>query len=315
MYLSRRLSLAGGVAVIAATALFVAMPRHPANAADPVVRIDPSEASVLIGETVDVTIVIADASDLYSASAHLTFDPTLLEVVDADPSRDGVQVFPGAFPGPSQGPGDITVNIVDNDAGTIDYDFTLLDPAPAASGSGILARIRFQGKAEGDSTLAIASTNLWDSLHGPITVTAEDGLIQVASSSPADTATPAPTATIATTPSNTSTPTATRTARPTSTPRATSTASPATSTPQPKATKTPRPPMSSPVVPTAAVAAAAAQPTPPSSALPAAGSGELPDQLWRWFYLSGALILGLATWAFTFRFYARQKEHERFWHR
>jgi hypothetical protein len=25
--------------------------------------------------------------------------------------------------------------------------------------------------------------------------------------------------------------------------------------------------------------------------------------------------MGLATWAFTFRFYARQKESERFWHR
>jgi hypothetical protein len=41
----------------------------------------------------------------------------------------------------------------------------------------------------------------------------------------------------------------------------------------------------------------------------------MPSQLWRWFFLSGAIIMGLATWAFTFRFYARQKESERFWHR
>jgi hypothetical protein len=41
----------------------------------------------------------------------------------------------------------------------------------------------------------------------------------------------------------------------------------------------------------------------------------MPSQLWRWFFLSGTIIMGLATWAFTFRFYARQKESERFWHR
>jgi hypothetical protein len=65
----------------------------------------------------------------------------------------------------------------------------------------------------------------------------------------------------------------------------------------------------------AAVAAAGVQPTPSGGALPSAGTGEMPAQVWRWFFLSGAVVMGLATWAFTFRFYARQKENERFWHR
>jgi hypothetical protein len=72
--------------------------------------------------------------------------------------------------------------------------------------------------------------------------------------------------------------------------------------------------MSSPQSTTPAGAAAGAQAT-PGSALPHAGDGEMPSQVWRWFFLSGAVVLGLATWAFTFRFYARQKESERFWHR
>ena len=66
---------------------------------------------------------------------------------------------------------------------------------------------------------------------------------------------------------------------------------------------------------TAGVAAAGAKPTATGGALPSAGTGELPAQVWRWFFLSGAVVMGLATWAFTFRFYARQKESERFWHR
>ena len=73
--------------------------------------------------------------------------------------------------------------------------------------------------------------------------------------------------------------------------------------------------MDKPQPTTAALAAAAAKPTPAGEKLPSAGTGELPSQVWRWFFFSGAIILGLATWAFTFRFYARQKEAERFWHR
>jgi hypothetical protein len=73
--------------------------------------------------------------------------------------------------------------------------------------------------------------------------------------------------------------------------------------------------MSQPQSTPPASSAAGAQAT-PGGGLPSAGTGDdLPSQLWRWFFLSGAVILGLATWAFTFRFYARQKESERFWHR
>jgi hypothetical protein len=59
--------------------------------------------------------------------------------------------------------------------------------------------------------------------------------------------------------------------------------------------------------------AAGANPT--AQNLPSAGTASNPSQLWRWFFFAGALILGFSTWAFTFRFYAQQKESERFWHR
>jgi hypothetical protein len=319
---SRRMPLLWlGAAALLAAALwcFSLTPRFgsPATAADASVSLDPSSAAILVGETVDVAVVIGDASNLYSAAIHLTFDATVLEVVDADPSRPGVQVFPGTFPGPSQGPGDVVTNIADNGAGTVDYDFTLLDPAPPVSGSGVLATIRFQGKALGTSDLTLASATLWDPLNEPIPADSSGGYVEVAGAATDTptptanpTATPTPTAIATATRANTATPTRTRTPQPTATS--------VTSTPVPTDTPQPSPPQQAVETPTpaGAVAASGANPTPlpPAGNLPSAGSGDLPSQLWRWFFLSGTLIMGLATWAFAFRFYARQKEVERFWH-
>jgi len=308
----------GAAALLAAALSYcLALRLHsPAAAADASVSVDPDSASVVVGSTVDVAVRIDDASNLYSAAFHLTFDPAVLEVVDADPSRDGVQIFPGTFPGPSQGPGDIVTNAADNTAGTVDYDFTLLDPAPVANGSGVLATIRFRGKAVGSSALTLSGATLWDPLNDPIPAGSSDGSVEVAEAAvdtpTAAAATPTPTRTpqATSTPKSTSTPKATSTPKPTSTPRPTST---------PKPTATPRPDPPQQVVeiltPVGGVAAGGTHSTPGAPNLPSAGAGTMPSQLWRWFFLSGTIIMGLATWAFTFRFYARQKENERFWHR
>jgi len=312
----------GATALLAAALSYcLALRLHsPAVAADASVSVDPSSATVAVDDTVDVAVRIDDASNLYSASFHLSFDPAVLEVVDADPSRVGLQIFPGTFPGPSEGPGDIVTNTADNTAGTVDYDFTLLDPAPAANGSGVLATIRFRGTAVGTSDLALSGAALWDPLNEPITAGSSDGSLEVTEAE-ADTPTPDdPTATPAAagaTATPTRTPQATSTPRSTSTPKPTATPKP-TSTPKPTATPRPAAPqqeVDSPT-PSGGVAAAGANPTPRGAQnLPSAGAGALPSQLWRWFFLSGAIIMALATWAFTFRFYARQKETERFWHR
>jgi hypothetical protein len=304
-------------AVIAVLSAMLAAALSPgfstsAEAQGPTINIDPASAQVAIDGTVDVNVVIADVTGLYSASVDLTFDQTKLEVVDADPGRAGVQIFTGTFPGPSEGPSDVTSNVADNTAGTISYDVTLLNDAPAVSGSGTLATIRFRGTASGTSPIALGTANLWDGSNQPIANTVADGQVQVAA---AATDTPQPTATSAAT--STRTPAATATTGPTNTPTSTRTAKP-TNTPKPTATPkdtaTPKPPQQQAQPTSAGVAAAAAQPT-PGGTLPSAGTGDLPAQMWRWFFLSGAVVMGLATWAFTFRFYARQKENERFWHR
>jgi hypothetical protein len=318
--LGRRSVILAAVVVLSLTIGAVLSPQtaSPVTAADPVVRIDPASTQVAIDDTIDVDIVIADASNLYSASVHISFDPAYLEVVDIDPGRLDVQLIPGRFPCPSEGPCDITKNIADNSAGTIEYDATLNPPASPVEGSGVLATIHFHALAAGASAVTLESATLWDRDGiGITTVDSESGEVVVAD---AATATPEPTSTAIPTSESTATRTPTGTPRGTNTPAPTRTAKP-TNTPKPtatpKSTATPKPPKENPEATksAASVAAAGTQPTPTGGALPSAGTGEMPAQMWRWFFLSGAVVMGLATWAFTFRFYARQKENERFWHR
>jgi hypothetical protein len=312
----RTVSVAAAIVVLSVALGGALSPQNasPVSAADPVVGIDPASAEVALDGTVDVDIVITDVSNppgLYAATVHLTFDPAVLEVVDADPTRPGVQIFTGTFPCPSEGPCVVQTNAANNTAGTIDYDVTLGNPALPVSGNGTLATIRFSAKATGTSPVALESAALWDSLNEGIVTTPESGEVQVAEEA-ADTPQPTPTAASTATRTPTGTPRETNTPAPTKTPKPTKTPRP---TATPKDTATPKPPMEKPESTKAAVAAAGAQPTPSGGALPSAGTGEMPEQMWRWFFLSGAVVMGLATWAFTFRFYARQKENERFWHR
>ena len=202
----RTVTMAAVIAVLSAMLAAALSPGFStsAEAQGPTISIDPASAQVAVDGTVDVNVVIADVTGLYSATVHLHFDAAVLEVVDANPSADGVQISPGYFPGPSEGAGDVTQNVADNSAGTIDYDFALLNNAPAVSGSGTLATIRFRGKAIGPAAITFQSAELWDSSHQPIANTTADGQVQVAA---AATDTPQPTATSAAT--STTAPTAT----------------------------------------------------------------------------------------------------------
>ncbi len=325
MYLRghRAMITAGVVAVLAAmTAVSWSSPfSSPTSAQDATMTVDPDGAQVQVDDIVDVNIVISNVSNLYSASFHLSFDPSILEVVDADGDHQGTQVFPGNFPGPWNQPGTVQTNLADNGAGTISYDFTLVDGATSVSGGGTLARIRFHAIGTGTTGLTFTSADLWGPTPGvPIPVTTLDGTLTVEDApteTPVDTDTPQPTATTAPA-TATHTPAATATSGVTNTPTETRTPK-ATATPKntatPRSTQTPKPPKSAPdatLTPGGAAAAAGATPT---GTLPHAGTGNMPSQVWRWFFLSGTVILGLATWAFTFRFYARQKESERFWHK
>ena len=62
------------------------------------------------------------------------FDPAVLEVVDANPAQDGVQIVPGSFLKPDF----VVRSLADNAAGTIWYASTQVSPTLPVSGTGVL---------------------------------------------------------------------------------------------------------------------------------------------------------------------------------
>ena len=122
-------------------------------------------------ETVNVEVWINDVTDLYGADVRLSFDPAVVEVVDADPNTAGVQIADGDFLGNIF----TAENEVDNSAGTIIYAVTQLNPQLPANGSGILAVISFRAKSVGATDLQFTFTQLANRDGEELPATASDG--------------------------------------------------------------------------------------------------------------------------------------------
>jgi hypothetical protein len=123
-------------------------------AGEPQLRLTADKLKVKVGKEVTVEVRIENAPEIRGVDVHLTFDPALLEVVDADKDAAGVQVKPGKFLDPDKS--SFLQHQVDNEAGTIDYALVVLNPAPPAEGNGVLMKITFRGKADGLATISIA---------------------------------------------------------------------------------------------------------------------------------------------------------------
>lgn len=105
------------------------------------------------GEQTTVEILVQDAAPVYGVETYLSFDPAMLEVVEtshgnflsADPDNE-------AF---------VIQNEFNNEQGRVAYAVALLNPAPPVEGDGLLMRITFRAKTEGQTVI-----NLEDSLFG-----------------------------------------------------------------------------------------------------------------------------------------------------
>ena len=221
-----------GLVTLAATLL--STPASYGVAQGTMVTIDPQGSEVTVGTTTTVNIRIENVTGLYGAEVHLTFDPALLEVVDANPALDGVQIQPGTFLSPDW----TGQNRVDQEAGTIDFAISQAPPHEPVSDSGVLASITFRGQAAGTGAINFTNAILSDRDAQPISADTQGGSITVtggetptptATPTPKDTATPTPTPTPDDTPTPTSTP---------GTPTPTSTPGTPTLTPTPSITPT-----------------------------------------------------------------------------
>jgi LysM repeat protein len=108
------------------------------------VRVDPLSVSAQINDNVNLSIKVDNVANLTAIESHLSFNPSVLEVL---------QVTNGGFIA-----ADFPVqNTFDNAAGTIDYAVAQMN-RPAAQGSGALINIVFRAKANGVSTVALRPT-------------------------------------------------------------------------------------------------------------------------------------------------------------
>lgn len=176
------------------------------------------------GQTVTVDIRVETVSSLYGVDLSLSFNPETLMVLDSDGNTpETPQILPGGFLSLTQA--FTATNAVDNAAGTVRFVQALLYPAPAANGSGVLARLTFRALSPGNSLLLL-DVSLANNAAEPIPVSISGGQILVLAAEPtattAPTRTPTPTVTRTAVATATQSPTPTRTATlgPTLTPTA-----------------------------------------------------------------------------------------------
>jgi hypothetical protein len=153
-------------------------PEGPADVTTQVV-VSPSYASLTgISQTVELDIMVQDVSNLYGALIKLDFDPSVVQVQDADPrpSASGVQIRPGVFLDPRQY---VLVNEADNGTGEIEFAVTQLYPAEARSGSGVLATVIFEAVGQGTSPVQWVEVLLGDDTPEEIPAGMQDGEVTV----------------------------------------------------------------------------------------------------------------------------------------
>lgn len=268
-----------GVLAVVLTASLVAaatLPGAPAAAEVASVSFAPATVEVGVGATSAVAVRVDGVSGLYGVDLTVRFDPTIVEVADADAGQEGVQLQLGDF----LDPGLVVTHEADNTAGTARLVLTQLSPSEARSGGGTLCVVLLRGKAAGSTGALQVEAALASREGEPIAATTAGGEVRVVATEAAP-ATPTPAPTVlpvvalptqegADAPTPTVPPTSIGVApEPTATAEAVSTPaaqSPATATPD----ATPQPSLT----PTSAATTAE---TPPTAAMPSPAVSDTPS--------------------------------------
>lgn len=172
--------LVTGVALCALTTAPGARAEAPAplrvvTEAPALIRIAPAVLLVEPGGVVTASIVITDVAGLYGADVRLTFDPTLVQVVDADGGTPGAQITPG----PLLTSPFIVLNRAENTTGTIGYAATMINPSLPITGGGVLYLVQFRGVLTGVMPLVISQAELSTRTGSTLSRSLENGQIRV----------------------------------------------------------------------------------------------------------------------------------------
>ena len=139
-----------------------------------IVRCNPAVVTGSLRSGVSVEIYVENVADLYGADVRLSYDPASVQVKDADPAADGVQieVLSGFLK-----PDFVVRKTADNTAGTIWYAATQVNPTLPVSGSGALARVTLLPQMAGTFTMPFTYQKLVLRTGAQIPATAQDCVI------------------------------------------------------------------------------------------------------------------------------------------
>ena len=118
------------------------------------VSVEPARLEARSGETFTVRVMVEGAQDLSGFQFKLTYDPSVVEVEDAEVA--GFLSSTGRVPIPL-GPK------VDNDGGAIVIGAATFGESSGPGGSGVLATVTFTAREEGSSALALEDVQVLDS--------------------------------------------------------------------------------------------------------------------------------------------------------
>ena len=330
-----RLTLLGAVVSLLAALTLSGSARSAYAAPSGALSMSPGNSSINNGDDISITLDVVGGANVHRVLLNLTFNPVVVQAVDANSGAGGVQILPGAFPGTTI-VGSVLQNDANNSIGSITYEYVLSSSSAQQSGSGTVATVQFHAIAAGNANIqwtsaqftdnaaassAPSSSNAATLMVGQSVPTSTPTLTGTPTSTPSPTSTPAPTDTPVPGVTETDTPTATETPDTTSTPSGT-----ATTTPTRTPSVVPTPPASSTATVTNTPAGATATPRvavvadsnkPPLSGiesagktpgLPSAGNKGPGIQWWRWIFFLAALMLAVAGWFFTFAIHYGDRE-------
>ena len=139
------------------------------------VRPEPLVNHVTLNQKITIQILIDDVVNLTGGEMDICFNPTVLQVIDADHEKTGIQVQHGNYLVP-----DIVVsNEVDNTNGKITYAIVQFPPNPPLNGTGTFLTVTFKGIADGESEVSFEIIKLADDRGAFIAHTVQNGVITV----------------------------------------------------------------------------------------------------------------------------------------
>lgn len=171
----RKISIISLFASLLLVSCVVFIPSIVAEEGEAKVYVDPPESLVLPGETFNVSVCISDVFDLFCWQVILYYQNNVVSARDAFEGsllkETGITIFAGP----------VIFNNWNTTHGRILFGCSLIGQVPGASGSGILATIKFGLISSGDSVLCISMISddsyLLDSELQEMPFEAEDGYV------------------------------------------------------------------------------------------------------------------------------------------